>query len=156
MGSNRGYKDVTKEWLSSIKSSKCRVLKRNYYMHDGIKYYVDVKLVVLNYSQDELETAKLIRKTFGGNVYVNPRINYPKGIKTADYLWCDELWDKKGMKDATSNIRAVHNAIKNCRNQASNFIIDISGCVLSNQVIIKQVYNLFTSSSKFYLGWLKK
>lgn len=156
MGSNCGYRDVTREWLNNANPNSHRVFKRKYYLYKKMKYKIDGKLVVLNYSQDEYETAVWLKKTFGGKIYINPQINYPKGIKTADYLWQDELWDKKSMKGSTSEYRAVHNAIKQCRDQSSNFIIDISGCVLSNQVIINQVKNLFNSNDKSYLDWLEK
>ena len=148
MGSNDGYRDVTKEWLKNANPNSHRVYKRKYYVYDGMKYIVDGKLIVLDHSADEIKTAKWIQKTFGGKIYINPRINYPKGIKTADYLWQNELWDKKGMKGAVSVTRSVHNA--------NNFIIDLSGCILSDEIIIKQIQNLFTSNSKFYIDWLNK
>ena len=153
---NKKYKDVTKEWLKNSKPNIHRVLKRKYYLHKGIMYKIDGKLVVLNYSKSEYETARWLQKTFGGRIYINPQINYPKGIKTADYLWQDELWDRKGMKGATSRTRAVHNAIKQCKEQSNNFVIDISGCALSDKTIIKQIKKIFITNNKFYLDWVNK
>lgn len=150
------YQDVTQKWLDEANPNSHVVKDRQYFEHEGAKYEVDNKNVVLDYSDKEKEIVEWLENTFGGEIYMNPRINYPKGIETADYLWNDELWDLKEIIKATSEIRAVDNVIKNCKNQSSNFIIDITGSKLSNKSIIKQVQNVFIPSNKFYREWVNK
>ena len=151
------YEDVTKEWLSKstkkIRSHK--VLIRKYYFYNNKKYYVlkNKKDVVLDYSTYEYMIAQWIKDILGGKIYINPRINYPKSIKTADYLWNNELWDLKCLKQCKSLNRAVDNSIKSSKNQSHNFILDISGCILSNDNIIQQVTNTFTPG-KLYRDWV--
>ena len=40
--------------------------------------------MVFDFSEKEYEIAVWLSKTFNENVYINPRINYPEGIKTSD------------------------------------------------------------------------
>ena len=65
--------------ISQCKSFVCKIL------------YVWKKLilswwknVVFDFSEKEYEIAVWLSKTFNENVYINPRINYPEGIKTSD------------------------------------------------------------------------
>ena len=89
--SSKKYIDVTKEWLDEATPNDGIVTEASFYSNDKNKYYVDGKNVVLDYSKQELEVAKWLLDTFGGNIYMLPRINNPSGIKTADYLWNNEL-----------------------------------------------------------------
>lgn len=47
------YIDVTEEWINNAKPNSYVVKDANYYLKDGIKYYVDNKNVVLDYSFEE-------------------------------------------------------------------------------------------------------
>ena len=60
---------------------------------------------------------------FGENIYLNPKINFPNNIRSSDYLWRNQYWDKKIIgKNAKSNLRAVDNSIKRGKEQADYFI----------------------------------
>lgn len=150
------YRDVTQEWLDKATPNSHEVKDRNYFEYKNVKYGVDDQNVVFDYSKKEKEVAEWLENTFGGEIYMNPRINYPKGIETADYLWNSELWDLKEVANASSEIRAIDNAIKNHEGQSNNFIIDITGCKLSNEIIMKQVQNVFIPTNKFYRDWVNK
>lgn len=50
-----------------------------------------------------------------------PRINNPKGIQTADYLWNGEYWDLKEINGNGKNI--LFHAVENHEKQAKNFIL---------------------------------
>ncbi len=69
--------------------------------------------VILDYSKKELEIAIWLTKTFGYKVILLPRINIPEGIKTADYLFKDELWNLKEIN--SSGKRAIDNRINGNR-----------------------------------------
>lgn len=150
------YIDVTDEWINSATPNSHTVEDLSYWIIDGIKYCVDGKSIVLDYSENEKECAEWLENTFGGEIYMCPRVNYPKNIETADYLWNNELWDKKGMSNSTSIKRAFDNAIKNHQEQAHNFIVDLTDSNLSNEIVIEQVCNAFIKNNKFYRDWLKK
>lgn len=44
------YKDVTMQWLKNSCSNSHEVKIRDYYEYDSVKYFVDGKKVVLDYS----------------------------------------------------------------------------------------------------------
>lgn len=87
--------DVTSEWIKNAKPNTHIVKDRKYFEHNGIKYKVDNKNIVLDYSDKEKEVAIWLENTFGGEIYMLPRINKPDGIQTADYLFRGEYWDLK-------------------------------------------------------------
>ncbi len=89
------YKDVTQEWLDKANPNSHKVKNRNYYEYVNVNYEVDGKNVVLDYSLKEKDVAEWLENTFGGELYMLPRVNKPDGIMTADYLWNNEYWDLK-------------------------------------------------------------
>ena len=146
----KNYINITKEWLNN-QGNETIVEESNYYESNGIKYYVDNKNVILDYSKKELEVAIWLTKTFGYKVILLPRINIPEGIKTADYFFKDELWDLKEIN--SSGKRAIDNRINGNRLQSKNYIFDISNNKLSNNEILKQVKNVYYSNSR---NWVDK
>lgn len=151
---NDYYIDVTDKWLMYAKPNSHKVKELNYFLYKGIRYYVDGKNVVLDYSKEELEIAKWLENTFGGEIFMLPRINIPKGIKTADYLWNGEYWDLKILrKEAVSENRAIDNIIKTAKGQANNFILDVSKTYIKRTLIQKQIEKLFISKER---EWIDK
>ena len=147
------YKDVTMQWLKNSCSNSHEVKIRDYYEYDSVKYFVDGKKVVLDYSLNEKKVADWLENILGGELYLLPRINEPKGIRTSDYLYNDEYWDLKKMScNAISKKRAVDNIIKNSKFQTENIILDISDSILSEKLILKQVKKLYTTSGR---EWIK-
>ena len=150
------YVDVTKEWLKNANPNSHEVLDSYFYVSNNMIYIVDgSKKVVLDYSLKELEVANWIENTFGGEIYMNPRVNIPKRVKTADYWWNGEYWDLKELKTAVSKKRAVDNLIKNCRGQSHNFIIDITESDMLSQDIIVQIKKIFDKSN-INRSWINK
>lgn len=145
------YIDVTREWLDSATPNSNIVEDRQYFEHEGIKYKVDDKNVVLDYSSKEREVAEWLESTFGGEIYMLPRINTPEGIKTADYLFKDEYWDLKEITGVGKNI--LFHAIEDHEKQAHNFIFDISKTKLSNNEIIERLNKLYSIKK---VDWLNK
>ena len=81
------YLDITKEWINNAKPNSHKVKNRHYFEYEKVKYRVDNKNVVLDYSDKEKEVAIWLENTFGGEIYMLPRINNTEGIQTADYLF---------------------------------------------------------------------
>ena len=67
------YIDITNEWLNKPHSFGV-VKEAKYYEYNGKKYYVDNKMIVLDYSKHELEVANLLTETFGGVIYMVPKV----------------------------------------------------------------------------------
>lgn len=148
------YNDVTDEWLNNARVNTGKVINRNYYIDiNGNKYKVDGKNVVLSPSQDEIELANWVSETFGGNIYLNPKINNPIGIETSDYLWRNQRWDKKSInKSATSLTRAVDNALKKHKGQTDYIFLDISNSVIREEILVEQVKKIFSTKGR---EWIK-
>ena len=151
---NKNYIDVTEEWLNKENFKKGRVINRNYYVDkEGNKYKVDGKNVVFDPSEDEIETAFFISETFGGNVYLNPKVNVPINVESCDYLWNNQFWDKKNIgKEATSTTRAVDNAVKKHKKQTDYIILDITNSIIEEQNLITQTEKIFITKGR---EWVK-
>ena len=147
---NEGYLDITKDYkcLSYYEVRDTKYFKDS----NGNKYYVDDRNVILDYSKKEKEVAIWLSNTFGGKIYMLPKVNKPDGIKTADYLWNNEYWDLKDIKNGQSS-RTVDNTIKRTKNQTNNIILDVSNNNLSNNEIIRQVKKIYITNGR---EWIDK
>ena len=119
----KGYVDITTKSLKNKKYGVASVIDAKYFYDGKYKYYVDGKGVVLDYSSKEKEVAKWLANLFGETVYMLPRINYPEGIKTADYFFKNECWDLKTIKGKSRQV--LYHAIYKNKTQSNNFIFDI-------------------------------
>ena len=145
------YEDITNEWLNCSKSDICRIEYSNIFIDDdGNEYYIDNKNVVFKHNKEEIVTAKWLARMLGGTVYLLPSINYPKGIKTADYLFNNEFYDLKNIRG--SGKRVVDYIIKPCKGQSNNFIIDISHCPLDIDNIIDQVKRIYITKGREWIN----
>ena len=145
------YKKIAIKRIKNYNLKNHKVIEAKYIEKDGVKYYVDGKNVVLDYSKKELEVANWLVNTFGGKIYMLPRVNYPKNIKTADYLWNDEFWDLKEIKGNSQKI--LDNTIKRNKSQSKNFIIDITNSKLYFCEIIYQINIIYNSVHR---KWVSK
>lgn len=92
-----------------------------------------------------------IVKTFGGKIFLVPRVNIPWGIKIPDYFWNGEYWDLKAIEGSSK--RAIDNVIKHNKNQCNNFIIDCTKCSIPDNEIFNQTTSIFQSK---YRLWVNK
>lgn len=144
------YRDVTRDWLKNSCPNSHRLKTRNYYEHDGIRYFVVGKKVVFDYTNYEKDIAVWLENSFGGKIYLLPKVNELKGIKTADYLFHNEYCDLKKMScNVISEKRAVDNVVKKSKFQTENIILDISNSILNDNIILQQVKRLYST------GWIK-
>lgn len=135
------YKDVTKEWLEDANPNSHKVLDRSYFEHNGVKYEVDNKNVVLDYSKKEKEVAEWLESTFGGELYMVPRINSPSGVQTPDYIFRGNKWD---LKSITGNGKQVlYHSVYKKKEQSNNFIFDVSLSTLNMNEVIQQIEKLY-------------
>ena len=148
---NIDYLDVTKEWLETAKPNSHKVVDRHYFEYEGIKYNVDNKNVVLDYSSKEKDVAKWLENTFGGEIYMIPRVNKPDGIMTADYLFRGEYWDLKTING--SGKRILEDSIKRKKRKSKNIIFDITNSKIEKYNLFEQLKKIYSSKTT---NWVDK
>lgn len=143
------YVDITKDWTNNSTPNSHKVKDRQYFKKDGIKYQADGKNVVLDYSNKEKVIAEWLENTFGGELYMLPRINNPEGIQTADYLFRNEYWDLKTISGKSK--QGLYHSIYKKKTQSNNFIFEIISSELSINELQKQIYNLYNRKDTEFL-----
>lgn len=112
-------------------------------------YKIDGTNVKQNNSERERQIADFLHNKFGGDVELVPEVkgiyNY---VKTPDYIWRDGKWDLKEL--SSTKEEGIRNAIHKKKEQADNFIIDISKNKLDDEEIIKYSQKIFSyDNTKF-------
>ena len=125
-----------------LDSATTGVVFSEYVEIDGCKFYVDNKKVVFEPTKKELAVAVWLSKKLNKKVEVLPRINIPKGMKTADYLIDNQKWDLKKISSNRNN--AIYTSIRGQERQADNFVFDISKSKLTVKATINQIYGIFS------------
>lgn len=149
----KNYQDITKFYLDKkIKKigkviSKIEILE--YYELDGKKYYIDGKYIKICAKDIEIQVAKFLKDTFGETVYLIPKVDYPPNIPTPDYLWQEEYWDLKEILGNSK--RNVDDKIKKAKLQSSNFIIDNSKLIMSNEEAIRQIEHIYRDKERWWV-----
>ena len=152
MKNSKNSRNITKSFIKKSTPNSHEVKDAKYYEDaKGNKYYVDGKNVVIDYSVSEKNVANWLKETFGGEIYMLPRINIPEGIQTADYLFRGEKWDLKEIKSTGKNV--LDNRVNGLKKQANNFIFDISNASISIKEIKNQINKLYESPNR---KWINK
>ena len=143
---NKSYVSVKEKWLSNVDPSKAKVSEMNFWEHNGQKYQVDGKHVVLDYSRKEKEVGEWLSKTFGKHVQMASRVNYPKDIPTPDYLIDGMKFDLKEISGSGKNV--FDNASKKAKEQAENIVFDITNTPLAEQEIANRLEEIYKSGRR--------
>ena len=81
---------------------------------------------------------------------MNPKVSEPESVKVPDYYYKNMRLDLKEINGNGKN--TIDTAIKNKKEQADNFILDIQNkCKLDDKEIIEQVQNIYNSKNR---GWV--
>lgn len=104
---------------------------------DGQRYEIDNHHVKFEPSQHEREIAEVLAEQMHERVILQPKIEYPKGIKMPDYVIRGKSYDLKTITGSGKNI--IDNNVKKNEKQAKNFIFDITNCKLSEDDLVNQV-----------------
>lgn len=139
------FADVTNNWYQDAIPGSHEIKDLQDLTIDGVTYKVDGHNVVLSYSQHEKEIADLLEKEVGGELYMVPRVNYPQGISTPDYIFHGKEYDLKTI-GATTGKNPIVNRIKKAKRQADNFILDVSKSSLSDSELDEQLKKIFTDT----------
>lgn len=135
------YNDITNQFDST---KKYEIKEKQYYKaEDGTKYNVDGKHVILNPTTREKEVAEILGKAFGGQVNIIPRINNPASIKTPDYIINNERFDLKEITGKGKYV--IEGNLRKKKNQANNFIIDVTNTKMDPKEIERQIKSIYIS-----------
>lgn len=72
-----------------------------------------------------------------------PRVDFPQGIRTPDYLIDGIEYDLKQITKSGKN--TIYNRLKEAKGQSNNFILALSKNDLSDDDIIKQIESVYRS-----------
>ena len=133
--------DITKRM--DEKGQKGSVVKKLSYIVDDVTYVVDGKYVILEPSDTERAIAVSLSEKYGKDVELVPKVNYPMGVQTPDYLIDGERYDLKSPTGSSKNL--LYNLVSKKKKQASSFIFDVTQCPLSDDDIERQVRELYFS-----------
>ncbi len=114
------------------------------YTVNGVTYKVDGKHVILDPSKQERVIAAVLSNKYGKTVKLVPRIIFPSGIQTPDYLVDDVAFDLKSPTGQGKN--TLYGMVSKKKKQSSNFVFDITNCPLSNEEIERQIKSIYNSS----------
>ncbi len=141
--------DITSEWKTKTDIPGL-VIMRDHYVVGGVTYRVDGKKVVLHPSQHEIDVAMVLCQEYGKTIELIPRINYPEGIQTPDYLINGDRYDLKAPTGKGKYL--LQGLIAKQKHQAHNFIIDVTNCPLDMDELERQSKDLFRSPRTAFLN----
>ncbi|MGN0331489.1 MAG: phage minor capsid protein [Lachnospiraceae bacterium] len=137
------YEDVTQKWILNDINIQGSLTELQSYEVKGVRYNIDGINVKQNNSKRELEVADILRKTLGVDVYLVPEVNGKyNNVSTPDYIINDGRWDLKELNQGTSK-ELLRNIVHKKKEQAENFIFDISECKLDIEEINRQAGCIF-------------
>ena len=138
---NKSYVSVKEKWLSNVDPGKAKVSEMNFWEHNGHKYQVDGKYVVLDYSQKEKEVGEWLSQTFGKHVQMAPRVNFPEKIPSPDYLVDGLKFDLKEISGSGKGV--VDGNLRKAKQQSENVVFDVTRTKLSNDDILSQLEKVY-------------
>ena len=138
---NKSYVSVKEKWLSNVDPVKAKVSEMNFWEHNGHKYQVDGKYVVLDYSQKEKEVGEWLSQTFGKHVQMAPRVNFPEKIPSPDYLVDGLKFDLKEISGSGKGV--VDGNLRKAKQQSENVVFDVTRTKLSNDEILSQLEKVY-------------
>ena len=141
--------DVTEEWKAE-KKSPSNVKELFEYNVNGETYKVDGKRVLLDYSMHEKKIAELIANETGRRVEMVPRVTFPQGIQTPDYLINGSGYDLKTPLGNGKN--TLYGMVKSKKKQANNFVICADKTELTVEELRRQIEDIFRSRNTAFVN----
>ena len=140
--------DVTKEWKNK-KKDVGGIIDLSEYRVNGEIYKVDGRRIVLDYSKHEKEVAELIARETGREVKMVPRVTYPQGVQTPDYLIDEARFDLKTPEGNGKN--TIYGLVKSKKKQSNNFVICADKTELSIDEIKRQIAEIYHSKNTAFV-----
>ena len=107
---------------------------------DGQRYEIDGHHVKFEPSQHEREIAEVLAEQMHDRVILQPKIEYPKGIKMPDYTIGGKSYDLKTIEGAGKN--TLDSSVKRKKGQASNFVFDVTKFAVSDDEMFRQASHI--------------
>ena len=146
------YIDITIEYKNIKRAAFSRITDLNYFIDKNINLYIKKgKEVIIKYDDIEENIARWLSIILNTTVYMVPRVNKPENIHTPDYYFKGEYWDLKRVLGTSK--RNIDAKIKYLKNQSTNFIIDNSKLLLTNEEVIRQIIKIFKDEKR---DWINK
>ncbi len=116
------FTEISNSFIDSkkIKGSKVRKLPRS--MYHIMKFKNNYNLVY-DHNREEKKVAQWLSDNIGGLIYLCPRVELPKKVKTPDYIWDNEKWELKGINKHSNS--TINTAINNAKKQSNNVILNL-------------------------------
>lgn len=133
---------VTQAWIRG-KGRVGAISELQEYIINGTACKVDGRQVIFRPTKKEREVAAILSGKYGKTVQFVPQVMYPQNIQTPDYLIDGERFDLKSPIGKSQNL--LYNLVSKKREQASNFIFDLTDCPLSDVEVRRQVETLYFS-----------
>lgn len=142
------YKEITDDFVTH---KKYQLNKQKYFISDnGTKYNVNGRHVILNPSEREIRVARLLGEMLGGKVNIIPKINEPPNIKTPDYIINNEKYDLKQITGKGKYV--IEGNLRGKREQANNFIIDITNAKIDLKEAERQIRSIYISKRYWWVN----
>lgn len=134
--------DNTIEMIKNIDNNKQATIKNAEFVNiDGKKYYVNDKNKIIH-EFNEVSVAEWIKDYLHLDVEYLPNIAEDDSIKLGDYkINNKEIWELKTIRG--NGNRTLDTAVKNKKNQANIFILDLTYSKMENLEAIKQTIDIF-------------
>lgn len=147
---NKPYFDNIENWKKVDKSNAKEVQDLLEYEVNKAVYKVDGRHVILDYNKQEKDIAMILARDYGKKVSMIPKVNYPKGVKTPDYLIDNIPYDLKSPTGKGKS--ALFDMIKNSKGQSERFIVDLSKSDISIEKAKEQIELLFSSKRTAFVN----
>ena len=133
--------DITNAWFPGVTPRSHSVIRLQSYVKDGHEYIVDNFHVKMHPSTNEIRIAELLREKIGGEIYHVPKVEYPEGIRTPDYIFNGKEYDLKTITGSGKS--TLVDAIKRKKGQSNSFIFDLTSSALTSEDVEKQIEKIY-------------
>lgn len=107
---------------------------------DGKRYEIDNHYVKFEPSIQEREIAEVLAEHMHERVILQPKINFPKGVRMPDYIIGGEGYDLMTITGGGKN--TLDSAVKRKKGQANNFVLDITRFAVSEEEMLQQATHI--------------
>ena len=150
---NKNYSDVTDKWNRRRKNYSGFIVKeRDYVKVNGVIHRIKKRsnAVVPNSDPNARKIANWLGQTFGGKIFINPEVHIPQKVPTSDFSFRGKPWEQKTISG--NGKRIIDTRVRDGKNQASNFIFDLSNSELTTADIKRQLSGIYNAKERRWVN----
>ena len=145
------YADKTITWQKNVNVNQANTTDAIRVNINGEFHKVDGHDVKFDPSPHEREVADLLSKALGKEVILQPKISGRlRNVSWPDYLIEGQRWDLKELLNGKSE-NLLRDIVHKKKEQADNFVFDITNSILSEEEVIKRAEDLFDCNNTQHL-----